>query len=290
MDAFEEKVQQQIVRLQTHSLRDIEKAVSDKRIAWWADHVSLKKSGRISPRYAFKCLFFDYMGLKEEDLPILAESEDEITWASQNPCPTLTACAKLNLDTRVICRQAYEKSTQTFISLLDPQLRFTRSYEEIRPHAAICRESIIRFDFEVAMREAICEARLSRREGNKGYGAVLWHAGKILAQAHDTAGSQKDPVLHAEVNAIRQACRALDDANLCGAVLVSTCEPCPMCASLAVWANVSAIVYGASIEETAAMGKARILVPAREIVDRSPVQIEIIPGVLRDECLALYNQ
>lgn len=290
MDAFEEKVQQQVDRLQTHSLREIEKSVSEKRVTWWADHAYLQKSGVISPRYAFECLFFDYMGLKKEDLPILTETEDEITWASQNPCPTLTACARLNLDTRVICHQAYEKSTQAFISQLDPQLRFTRSYVEIRPHSAVCRESIIRFDFEAAMREAISEARISRREGNKGYGAVLWQAGKILARSHDTAGSQKDPVLHAEVNAVRQACRELGDANLCGAVLVSTCEPCPMCASLAVWANVSAIVYGASIEETAALGKARIQVPAREIVERSPAQVEVISGVLRDECLALYCQ
>ena len=139
------------------------------------------------------------------------------------------------------------------------------------------------------MHDAIAEAHVSHREGNKGYGAVIWHAGKVLARTHDTAGTQKDPSLHAEVNVIRQACRELDDSNLCGAVLISSCEPCPMCASLAVWANVSAIVYGASIEETAAQGKARIRVPSREIVEKSPVQIEIIPGVLREEALALYR-
>lgn len=289
MNPFEEQVHQQVERLQTRSLRDIEKAVSEKRLKWWADHPALKKSGKISPRDAFECLFFDYMGLKKEDLPILSESENEITWASQNPCPTLIACQQLNLDTRKVCRQAYEKSTQAFISQMDPELRFVRSYEEIRPHAPICRESLIRLDFEATMHEAITEARISRQEGNKGYGAVIWYAGKILVKTHDTAGTLKDPSLHAEVNAIRQACNLLDDANLCGAVLVSTCEPCPMCSSLAVWANVSAIIYGASISETAALGKARIMVDAKEIVSHSPVQIEIIPGVLREDCLELYR-
>lgn len=289
MDAFKEQVQQQIERLQTKSFRDIEKAVSRKRLNWWASHEALKKGHPVSPHYAFECLFFDYMGLTRSDLPILSESDTEITWASQNPCPTLEACRRLGLDTRDVCRQAYEKSTQAFISQLDPQLRFTRSYTEIRPHAGICRESIIRMDFEAAMRDAMAEARISREEGNKGYGAVLWHDGRVLAKTQDTAGTHKDPSQHAEMNAIRQACRELDDANLCGAVLVSTCEPCPMCASAAVWANVSAIVYGVSIEETVRLGKARITVSSSEIVDRSPVQVEIIPGVLREECLMLYR-
>lgn len=284
MNTFEELVQLQIDRLQNKSLREIEQVVTEKRLTWWADHPYLKAVEPVSPRYAFECLFFDYMGLKKDDLPILSESETEITWASLNPCPTLEACGRLKLDTRIVCRQAYEKSTQAFISQLDPSLRFVRSYKEIRPYAKICRESIIRVDLEACMRMAIEEAKVSREEGNKGYGAVIWFAGKVIAQAHDTAGTEKDPSLHAEVNAIREACRVLNDGNLCGAVLVSTCEPCPMCSSLAVWANVSAVAYGASIKETAAQGKSRILVSVDEIVSRSPVQMEIIGGVLHDEC------
>jgi tRNA(Arg) A34 adenosine deaminase TadA len=289
MDAFEEQVQQQIDRLTGKPLREIEQAVTEKRLNWWAGHADLKPAGPVSPRLAFERLFFDYMGLKKGDLPVVSESENEITWASKNPCPTLEACGRLKLDTRAVCRQAYEKSTQAFISQLDPRLRFTRSYKEIRPHAKICRESIIRIDLEACMRMAIEEAKTSRKEGNKGYGAVIWYAGKVITRAHDTAGTKKDPSQHAEVNAIREACRVLKDGNLCGAVLVFTCEPCPMCSSLAVWANVSALAYGASIKETAMLGKSRILVTADEIVNRSPVQMEVIPGVLQEECLVLYG-
>jgi tRNA(adenine34) deaminase len=284
MDAYEEQVQQQIDRLQNKSMREIEQAVTEKRLTWWADHPYLKAVEPVSPRYAFECLFFDYMGLKKDDLPILSESETEITWASMNPCPTLEACGRLKLDTRNVCRQAYEKSTQAFISQLDPALRFVRSYTEIRPYAKICRESIVHLDMVASMRIAIEEAKASRSEGNKGYGAVVWYAGKVISRAHDTAGTMKDPSLHAEVNAIREAYRVLKDGNLCGAVLVSTCEPCPMCSSLAVWANVSAMVYGVSIKETAALGKSRILVTAEEIVNASPVQMEVIGGVLHEEC------
>jgi tRNA(adenine34) deaminase len=290
MDLFEDQVKVQVDKLQSHSLREIEKAVTAKRVGWWAGKPGIEKDqSRITPREAFESLFFDYMGLTEADLPLLSESGDEITWESRNPCPTLQACQQLGLDTRIVCKKAYEKSTQAFISQMDPQLRFVRSYTEIRPYADFCRESIIRMDFEAAMRSAIEEAKISRAEGNKGYGAVLLYGRQVLAKCHDTAAIAKDPSLHAEVNAIRQAVQTLGEADLSGAVLVTTCEPCPMCSSLAVWANVSTIVYGASIEETMQMGKTRINVGAWEIVENSPVQVEIVPGVLRDECLTLYR-
>jgi len=168
-------------------------------------------------------------------------------------------------------------------------LRFVRSYAEIRPYSEHCQESIIRVDFEESMRLAIAEAQVSKQEGNKGYGAVVVRGHEMLGKAHDTAVTEHDPSRHAEVNAIRQAVLALGDGNLSGAILFSTCEPCPMCSSLAVWANLTTIVYGVSIEETAKMGKSRIRVSAREIIERSPVIIEVVGEVLREECRALYG-
>jgi tRNA(Arg) A34 adenosine deaminase TadA len=229
------------------------------------------------------------MELSPDDLPIVSESETEIVWQSANPCPTLEAVKALGLDTRTVCRATTEKSTQAFLSQIDPQLRFLRSYEEIRPYATHCREMIVRVDFEAMMRLALEEAKLSRQEGNRGYGAVVVLGQRILSRAHDTAVAQRDPSLHAEVNAIRQAVEVLGDSNLCGAILFSTCEPCPMCSSLAVWANLTTIVYGASIDETARLGKARIHVSADEIVAKSPVMIDVIGGVLHEECKALYR-
>lgn len=286
-DAFQELVLAQIDRLKNKDLRTIELETIQKRMAW-LDGLPPGEKREATPRSAFETLFFQYMGLRPDDLPVIRENEDEIVWSSENPCPTLEACRELGLDTRVVCRKAYEKSTQAFLSRLDPQLRFLRDYGAIRPAARSCVERIVRVRFEDMMRIAIEEAALSRQEGNKGYGAVAALGTRVLARAHDTAASAKDPSLHAEVNAIREAARLLGEANLSGVVLFSTCEPCPMCSSLAVWANVSAIVFGASIEQTAARGKDRILVPAREIVARSPVTVEVIGGVLERECLRLY--
>jgi tRNA(adenine34) deaminase len=276
-------------RLQNHSLRMIEQQTIEKRMTWWdAAYGAASRNVGATPRLAFETLFFEYMGLTPADLPILHEDGTEIVWESRNPCPTLQACQRLNLDTRTVCREAYEKSTQAFVSRLDPQLRFFRDYTQIRPVADHCRERIVRVSFEDRMRLAIEEARQSRREGNKGYGAVAVLGEKILARGHDTAIVEKDPSLHAEMNVLRQVARVLGDGNLSGVVLFSTCEPCPMCAALAVWANISAIVFGASAAETAARGKLRILVPAAEIVSKSPATIEIISGVLHQECLNLY--
>jgi tRNA(adenine34) deaminase len=290
MSDYKAKVRQQIERLSTWSYREIEAAVAAKRIAWIHEHaLDSRAADSPTPRKAFERLFFDNMGLSRQDLPVIEETEDRITWLSRNPCPTLDACLELGLDTRKVCRAITEKATQAFISQLDPQLRFIRSYQEIRPYAAHCRESIVRIDFEEMMGIAIEEARLSRQEGNKGYGTVIVFGQEILARSHDTAATQNDPSLHAEMNAIRKAVQVSGDANLSGTVLFSTCEPCPMCSALAVWANITTIVYGASIEATAKLGKARILVSSREIVEKSPVMIEVIGDVLAKECIDLYR-
>jgi tRNA(Arg) A34 adenosine deaminase TadA len=289
-DEFEGRVRRQIEHLKTSSYREIERRIAEKRIAWFRENqLALDGLEQATPRRAFELLFFDYMGLSPHDLPVVSESETEIAWRSHNPCPTLEASRALDLDTRSVCRAAYEKSTQALVSLLDPRLRFLRSDTEIRPYADHCLERIVRVDFEAMMASALEQARASRRQGNEGYGAVVALGNQILAQAHDTALRARDPSLHAEVNAIRQAVRVTGDPDLSGAILFASCEPCPMCASLAVWANLSAIVYGASIAETARLGRTRILVGAQEIADRSPVMLEVIGGVLKEPCTSFYR-
>ncbi len=288
-DSFQLKVNQQIEQLKQQPFRTIESGIAQKRIDWFRRNYPAPVSHESwSPRKAYELLFFAQMGLAPEQLPVVSETETEIVWRSYNPCPTLEATRVLGLDTRQICRSINEKSTQAFMSQLDPQLRFLRSYAEIRPYCDYCLERIVRLDFEENMRIALQEARMSLAEGDKGYGAVLAFGDRIVARAHDTAVTERDPSLHAEVNAIRQAVRVLGDSNLSGAILYSTCEPCPMCSSLAVWANLTTLVYGVSIEETARLGRSRIRVSSRDIIAQSPVTIEVIGDVLKDECRSLY--
>ena len=281
-------------RLATGDLRIAQKESARKRLAWLEQRGLARPPGwplpdaSVSPRRAFELLFFDYMGLDPEDLPVAEESDSRITWLSRNPCPTLEACGRLGLDTRFVCRAVYEKPVQVFLSQLDPRLRFVRDYSAIRPRAPHCRESIVRLDLEGLMREAVDGARAAKAQGDKGYGAVLVMGEQVVARAFDTIATDADPSQHGELRAIRQAAAVLGTPDLCGALLLSTCEPCPMCAGLAAWANVTTIVYGSSIPDTAAMGRTRIMVRAAEIAERSPFTVEVIGGVLKEECDRLY--
>ena len=78
------------------------------------------------------------------------------------------------------------------------------------------------------------------------FGAVVVRDGKVLAASGNSVVRDNDPSAHAEVNAIRIACRAVGSPNIPGAVLYSSCEPCPMCYATAYWARVSKIFYAAS--------------------------------------------
>jgi guanine deaminase len=78
------------------------------------------------------------------------------------------------------------------------------------------------------------------------FGAVVVHDGKILATAGNSVMRDNDPSAHAEVNAMREACRKMGSPHIDNAVLYSSCEPCPMCYSTAYWARVGKIFYAAS--------------------------------------------
>ncbi len=256
------------------------------RMAWWDGRA---RPPHPTPRAGYEALVRGSLGVPADEVAISSQNDSAIFWERSDPCPTLAACEALGLDARVVCRRVCEKPAQMFLSHLDPRLRFVRDYGKLRPRASCCREGIVRVDLEAFMDVALEEAQASRAGGDKGYGAVVAFAGDVVARAHDTGVTDRDPSQHAEVRAIRAAAQAIGSADLCGAVLVSTCEPCPMCSSLAVWANLTSIVFGASIEETARLGKSRIRVGAAEIVSRGPAIVEVIAGVRAAECLALYR-
>lgn len=287
---FEKLVQNKVLKLSNLNLNELEKEAAQERISW-VHQRGIKKFGlkKSKVREAFELFFFDFLGLEEEDVPVSKETDKEIVFASQNRCDTLAACERIGFDTREVCRAVYEKSTQAFLSQIDPEIRFYRSYEKIRPYHTHCEERLVQLDFEKFMEMAIEEATISKDEGNHGFGAVVVMNGEILSTGHDTTNTEKDPSLHAEVNVLRKAVKAFGDSNLCGSILFSTCEPCPMCSSLAVWSNVTSIVYGASIEDTIKSGRSRIRVSAKEISQKSPILLEVIGDILKEECLKLYS-
>ena len=86
------------------------------------------------------------------------------------------------------------------------------------------------------------------------FGAVVVRDGKIIATGTNLVTSTNDPTAHAEVVAIRAACRTLGDFQLTGCVVYSSCEPCPMCLAAIFWARCDAIFYGNSAADASAAG------------------------------------
>ena len=141
---------------------------------------------------------------------------------------------------------------------------------------------------EKYMQLAIEEAKKSQGKGGLGFGATIVKYDKVIAVAHDSVGLLNDPTAHAEIRAIRDACKKLNNFNLSGCTLYSTCEPCPMCFTAWWWANGSKLVYGVSLEDVTNISD-EILIPCEYINEKGNSKIKIEGGFLRDECLKLYK-
>jgi guanine deaminase len=104
------------------------------------------------------------------------------------------------------------------------------------------------------LREAIALAVDSAAGDGGPFGAVVALGDQVLARGTNGVVAEGDPTLHAEVVAIRTACRVVGSHRLSGAVLYSSCEPCPMCFGAAYWARVDRIVHAASRADAASAG------------------------------------
>ena len=86
------------------------------------------------------------------------------------------------------------------------------------------------------------------------YGAVVVKDNRVIATGANQVTRSLDPTAHAEVMAIRQACRNLNDFQLHGCTLYSSCEPCPMCLGAIYWARVDRVYFACNREDAAAAG------------------------------------
>lgn len=105
------------------------------------------------------------------------------------------------------------------------------------------------------MREAV-NAALKGMNNNEGgpFGCVIVKDGKIVGRGNNKVTSKNDPTAHAEVMAIRDACKNLNSFQLEGCQLYTTCEPCPMCFGAIYWARPDKVYYGCNQKDAAAIG------------------------------------
>jgi tRNA(Arg) A34 adenosine deaminase TadA len=108
---------------------------------------------------------------------------------------------------------------------------------------------------EIYMLEAIKKAEENIITGKGGpFGAVVVRDGKIIASVGNRVTSTNDPTAHAEVVAIREACKELDTFDLSGCEIYASCEPCPMCLGAIMWARIDKLYYAAERNDASRAG------------------------------------
>ena len=133
---------------------------------------------------------------------------------------------------------------------------------------------------EVWMRLALDEAADAERLGEVPIGAVVVLGEKVIGRGHNRVITEQDPTAHAEIVALRDAARFLNNYRLTGTTLYVTIEPCPMCAGALVNARVARLVYGAADPRAGAVTTLFQLCTDPRLNHRLQVQA----GVLEAEC------
>lgn len=133
-----------------------------------------------------------------------------------------------------------------------------------------------------AMRLALAEAEAAARAGDVPVGAVVVIDGRVVAARHNEREARQDPTAHAELLAVRDAATATGSWRLNGATVVTSLEPCVMCAGALVAARVTRLVYGAADPKAGACGSRYNVC----VDPRLNHEVEVVHGVLEQEAAA----
>ncbi len=119
----------------TVSIREVADLIMQKRISWFENNkdMILKYYGMSDEEKALRIIFFDYMKVNPEHAKMFRVGDKKIKTESYNFCPYLEACRQLGLDTRYVCKEL-EITVQKMCEMINPKLKFSRNYQNIRPH------------------------------------------------------------------------------------------------------------------------------------------------------------
>jgi guanine deaminase len=134
----------------------------------------------------------------------------------------------------------------------------------------------MRIPAQTFLARAARQAAKTIRQGKGGpFGAVIVRGNRVVAVASNTVLGSKDSTCHAEINAIRIACRKLKTHVLSDCEIYSTTEPCPMCFSAIHWAQISRVVYSSTIPDVKRLGFNELTVSNRILkrLGKSPVTL-----------------
>lgn len=135
------------------------------------------------------------------------------------------------------------------------------------------------------MKLALKEALKAKDKDEVPVGAIIVKDGKILAKGHNLRESSFDPTSHAEINAIRKACKKRKSWRLEGSTIYVTVEPCSMCAGTILWARIDRVVFGAKDLKGGALGTTFNLYEMPSL-NHYP---KVTGGILEKECSELIS-
>lgn len=145
---------------------------------------------------------------------------------------------------------------------------------------------------EYVMDKAIKQAQDTMRQGLGGpFGAaIIDPKGVVVCVTSNTVLGDHDPTAHAEINAIREACKILGTHDLTGYTLYATGYPCPMCLSAIIWANIKKVYYGCTVEDADNIGFRDDFI--YDFIESHELGASILQleQVSRDSCIKLFNE
>jgi guanine deaminase len=140
------------------------------------------------------------------------------------------------------------------------------------------------------MQETIRRAVENVRSGKGGpFSAIVVKEGRIIATGTNLVTSTNDPTAHAEVTAIREACRALATFQLAGCEIYTSCEPCPMCLGAIYWARPDRVYYAAAARDASDAGFDDSFIYAELKVPQAERKIPFVQG-MREAALAPFEE
>ncbi|MEN6419447.1 MAG: hypothetical protein ABFC73_11065 [Clostridiaceae bacterium] len=141
----ERLIQREIDRLQNADEAALDALNEDsvlRRTSWFNEVCASFDFLSGDPLEAGYRLLLARFGISPAEAPVVERTEQNIVFHSKNFCPTLEACRRLGLDTRLVCKRLNERATDALVKLVHPRLTFSRNYECLRPHAPYCEEMI----------------------------------------------------------------------------------------------------------------------------------------------------
>ncbi len=120
------------------------------------------------------------------------------------------------------------------------------------------------------------------------FGAIVVKDGEIIGEGNNRVTSSNDPTAHAEIIAIREACRTLDNFQLAGCTIYTSCEPCPMCLGAIYWARPDQVFFACTREDAAAIGFDDDFI-YEELGKPNDEREMVLISLMRDEALKVFN-